>query len=44
VREHAAGVLASLLRGGDEELSRDFRNRAYPEAQSILKKRKQRLR
>ncbi|ONK69302.1 uncharacterized protein A4U43_C05F21430 [Asparagus officinalis] len=42
VREHAAGVLASLLKGGDEELSRDFRDRAYSEAQSTLKKRKQR--
>lgn len=42
VREHAAGVLASLLKGGDEELSRDFRDRAYSEAQSTLKRRKQR--
>lgn len=43
VREHAAGVLASLLKGGDEELSRDFRDRAYSAAQAILKKRKQML-
>ncbi|KAK8937703.1 hypothetical protein KSP40_PGU001321 [Platanthera guangdongensis] len=42
VREHAAGVLASLMKGGDEELSRVFRDRAYSEAQSILSKRKQR--
>ncbi|KAK8926304.1 hypothetical protein KSP39_PZI018786 [Platanthera zijinensis] len=42
VREHAAGVLASLMKGGDEELSRVFRDRAYSEAQSIHSKRKQR--
>lgn len=42
VREHAAGVLASLLKGGDEELSKDFRDRAFAEAQSTLKKRNQR--
>lgn len=43
MREHAAGVLASLLKSGDEELSRDFRDRAYSEALSVLRKRKQRL-
>ncbi|XP_072991036.1 proteasome activator subunit 4 [Typha latifolia] len=42
VREHAAGVLASLMKGGDEDLSRAFRNRSYKEAQSTLKNRKQR--
>ncbi|KAG0468971.1 hypothetical protein HPP92_018299 [Vanilla planifolia] len=42
VREHAAGVLASLMKGGDEELSSVFRNHAYTEAQSVLRKRKQR--
>lgn len=43
VREHAAGVLASLMKGGDEELSRAFRERSYAEAQKILTKRKQRF-
>ncbi|KAJ6818123.1 proteasome activator subunit 4 [Iris pallida] len=42
VREHAAGILASLLRGGDEELCSDFRDRAYSDARSVFKKRKQR--
>ncbi|XP_020110072.1 proteasome activator subunit 4 [Ananas comosus] len=42
VREHAAGVLASLMKGGDEDLSRAFRDKSYTEAQSILKRRKQR--
>uniref|UniRef100_A0A1D1XS29 Proteasome activator complex subunit 4 n=1 Tax=Anthurium amnicola TaxID=1678845 RepID=A0A1D1XS29_9ARAE len=42
VREHAAGVLACLMKGGDEDLARDFRNRARTEAQSINRKRKQR--
>ncbi|XP_038972814.1 proteasome activator subunit 4 isoform X1 [Phoenix dactylifera] len=42
VREHAAGVLASLMKGGDEDLSRTFRDQSYAEAQSILRKRKQR--
>lgn len=42
MREHAAGILASLLKGGDEELARDFRGRAYCDAQSTLKRRKQR--
>lgn len=43
VREHAAGVLASLMKGGDEDLSRAFRDKSYTEAQSILKRRKQRF-
>ncbi|XP_078165661.1 proteasome activator subunit 4-like isoform X3 [Carex rostrata] len=42
VREHTAGVLASLMKGGDEELSRAFRDRSYAEAEKILAKRKQR--
>uniref|UniRef100_A0A7N0VL51 Proteasome activator subunit 4 n=1 Tax=Kalanchoe fedtschenkoi TaxID=63787 RepID=A0A7N0VL51_KALFE len=42
VREHAAAVLAGLMKGGDEELARDFRVRAYAQALNILKKRKQR--
>ncbi|KAI0501736.1 hypothetical protein KFK09_016681 [Dendrobium nobile] len=42
VREHAAGVLASLMKAGDEELSAVFRDRAFSEARSIIRKRKQR--
>ncbi|KAJ3694711.1 hypothetical protein LUZ60_000088 [Juncus effusus] len=42
VREHAAGVLASLMKGGDEELSKAFRDRSFSEAQKILTQRKQR--
>lgn len=42
VREHAAAVLAGLLKGGDEDLARDFRDRAYMEAKNIQRKRKQR--
>lgn len=42
VREHAAGVLAGLMKGGDEELAGNFRDRVYKEAQIIHKKRKQR--
>ncbi|KAG5550916.1 hypothetical protein RHGRI_009372 [Rhododendron griersonianum] len=41
VREHAAAVLAGLMKGGDENLSEDFRVRAYRDAKSIQKKRKQ---
>lgn len=36
VREHAAGVLASLMKGIDEDLSRDFRDRSYAQAQGIV--------
>ncbi|XP_025810985.1 proteasome activator subunit 4 [Panicum hallii] len=36
VREHAAGVLASLMKGIDEDLSKDFRDRSYAKAQSII--------
>ncbi|CAM8952984.1 unnamed protein product [Rhodiola kirilowii] len=39
VREHAAAVLAGLMKGGDEELAKDFRVRAYTEASKILQKR-----
>lgn len=42
VREHAAAVLAGLMKGGDEDLAQDFRDRAYTEASIIQKKRKQR--
>ncbi|CAK9180714.1 unnamed protein product [Ilex paraguariensis] len=42
VREHAAAVLAGLMKGGDEDLARDFRGRAYREANILQKKRKQR--
>jgi len=36
VREHAAGVLASLMKGIDKDLSKDFRDRSYAQAQHIL--------
>ncbi|TKW21097.1 hypothetical protein SEVIR_4G185100v4 [Setaria viridis] len=36
VREHAAGVLASLMKGVDEDLSKDFRDRSYAQAQRII--------
>ncbi|KAG1327349.1 putative Proteasome activator subunit 4 [Cocos nucifera] len=42
IREHAARVLASLMKGGDEDLSRTFRDQSFAEAQSILRKQKQR--
>ncbi|XP_019059113.1 PREDICTED: proteasome activator subunit 4 [Tarenaya hassleriana] len=42
VREHAAAVLAGLMKGGDEDFAKDFRDRAYAEANSILKKRNRR--
>eukprot|EP00257_Ricinus_communis_P023552 XP_015583567.1 proteasome activator subunit 4 [Ricinus communis] len=42
VREHAAAVLAGLMKGGDEDLAKDFRDRAYTEANTIQRKRKQR--
>lgn len=41
VREHAAAVLAGLMKGGDENLAEDFRDRAYRDANAIQKKRKQ---
>ncbi|KAL9382859.1 hypothetical protein Peur_023182 [Populus x canadensis] len=42
VREHAATVLAGLVKGGNEDLAKDFRERAYLEANTIHRKRKQR--
>ncbi|GMH05877.1 hypothetical protein Nepgr_007717 [Nepenthes gracilis] len=42
VREHAAAVLAGLMKGGDENLAKDFRDRVYMEANLILKKKRQR--
>ncbi|XP_040985740.1 proteasome activator subunit 4-like isoform X1 [Juglans microcarpa x Juglans regia] len=42
VREHAAAVLAGLMKGGDEDLARDFRDRAYVKANDLPRKRKQR--
>ncbi|KAM7499059.1 hypothetical protein LguiA_023473 [Lonicera macranthoides] len=42
VREHAAAVLAGLMKGEDGDLAEDFRGRAYKEANSIRKSRKQR--
>lgn len=42
VREHAAGVLAGLLKGGAEDIAKDFHARAFEAAVSIQKKRKQR--
>ncbi|XP_024018767.1 proteasome activator subunit 4 [Morus notabilis] len=42
VREHAAAVLAGLMKGGDEDLAKDFRNKAYKEASNLQRKRKQR--
>ncbi|XP_047151805.1 proteasome activator subunit 4 [Vigna umbellata] len=42
VREHAAAVLAGLMKGGDEDLATDFRNRAYKEANIVHKRRKSR--
>ncbi|KZV14702.1 proteasome activator subunit 4 [Dorcoceras hygrometricum] len=41
VREHAAAVLAGLMKGGDEDLVDDFRCRAYGQANLVRKKRKQ---
>ncbi|GKV36472.1 hypothetical protein SLEP1_g44600 [Rubroshorea leprosula] len=42
VREHAAAVLAGLMKGGDGDLAREFRERAYTEANAIKRRRKQR--
>ncbi|XP_062168697.1 proteasome activator subunit 4-like isoform X2 [Alnus glutinosa] len=44
VREHAATVLAGLMKGGDEDLARDFRDRAYNVANLLERKIKQRKR
>ncbi|KAK7305308.1 hypothetical protein VNO77_43212 [Canavalia gladiata] len=40
VREHAAAVLAGLMKGGDEDQAKDFRDRAYVEANIVQKRRK----
>lgn len=37
VREHAAAVLAGLMKGGDENLASSFRDHALAEANNILK-------
>ncbi|KAJ0715844.1 putative armadillo-like helical, proteasome activator complex subunit 4 domain-containing protein [Helianthus annuus] len=42
VREHAAAVLAGLMKGEDGELSKDFRERAYTEATKLQTRRKRR--
>ncbi|KAF3973789.1 hypothetical protein ACB098_06G003200 [Castanea mollissima] len=42
VREHAAAVLAGLMKDGDEDLVRDFRDRAYKDAVALQEKRNQR--
>ncbi|KAI4388556.1 hypothetical protein MLD38_000875 [Melastoma candidum] len=42
VREHAAAVLAGLMKGGDEELASAFRDRCLAEATTIWKNRKNR--
>lgn len=43
VREHAALILASLMKGGDRDLSREFRDRSYAKAQSVMQKGKPRF-
>ncbi|XP_073061616.1 proteasome activator subunit 4-like isoform X3 [Primulina eburnea] len=40
VREHAAAVLAGLMKGGDEDVVDDFRRRAYGKANLLLNKRR----
>ncbi|KAF3796838.1 Proteasome activator subunit 4 [Nymphaea thermarum] len=40
VRERAATVLAGLMKGGDEDLANEFRDRAFREALSLYKKRR----
>ncbi|KAL6909678.1 hypothetical protein ACP4OV_001337 [Aristida adscensionis] len=40
VREQAAGVLASLMKGIDKDLSKDFRDRSYAHAQRIIDSRR----
>ncbi|XP_020109753.1 proteasome activator subunit 4-like isoform X2 [Ananas comosus] len=42
VREHAALILASLMKGGDRDLYREFRDRSYAKAQSVMQKGKPR--
>ncbi|KAK4752662.1 hypothetical protein SAY87_021460 [Trapa incisa] len=40
VREHAAAVLAGLMKGGDENLASYFRDHALAEASNILRKKR----
>ncbi|XP_030548961.2 LOW QUALITY PROTEIN: proteasome activator subunit 4 [Rhodamnia argentea] len=42
VREHAAAVLAGLMKGGDKDLASNFRTSALAEANDILKKKRRR--
>lgn len=42
VREHAAAVLAGLTKGGDEDLAKEFRDKAFAEATDLQRKRKRR--
>ncbi|KAL4185907.1 hypothetical protein AMTRI_Chr10g8130 [Amborella trichopoda] len=42
VREHATTVLAVLMKGGDHDLAKDFRDKAYADALSLFKKRNSR--
>ncbi|KAL6547028.1 hypothetical protein OROMI_022749 [Orobanche minor] len=42
VREHAAAVLAGLMKSGDEDLVEGFRRRAHEQANFVIKKRKNR--
>lgn len=43
VREHAAAVLADLMKGVDEDQARHFLDKAYNEANALHKKRKKML-
>lgn len=43
VREHAAAVLAGLMKGGDEDLAKGFRDKAYKQASNLQRKKKKRL-
>ncbi|XP_015881496.3 proteasome activator subunit 4 isoform X1 [Ziziphus jujuba] len=42
VREHAAAVLAGLMKGGDEDLAKGFRDKAYKQASNLQRKKKKR--
>lgn len=42
VREHSAAVLAGLMKGGDEDLAKEFRDRAFLEANTLRTRRKKR--
>lgn len=43
MREHAAAVLADLMKGVDEDQARHFLDRAYNEANALHKKRRKML-